>query len=214
MIQGICRHFWVESEFPKFKRIIDQFHDDDLSLIELYNVQFEKELVKDSNLEFSEDDIDFEQEEDPTSEAVEDLLLDKIDLCNGLFHFLSVQGDGRKIPGLVKSMNFQRSTAKSPKIPEGWQQFATKFIEIEIFTLTDFSRQSCRCKQEFQGKKGKNIFHGTRVEDCTSTKSFRHSRMLVVHPLTFSGGFSKGKTCQGSFSRHYYSDDRKFHSIF
>ena len=80
--------------------------------------------------------------------------------CNGLFHFLSVQGDGRKIPGLVKSMNFQRSSAKSPKIPGGWQHFATKFIEIEIFTLTDFSRQSCRCKQEFQGKKGKNIFQG------------------------------------------------------
>ena len=57
-----------------------------------------------------------------------------------LFHFLSVQGDGRKIPGLVKSMNFQRSTAKSPKIPGSWQHFATKFIEIEIFTLTDFSR--------------------------------------------------------------------------
>ena len=59
---------------------------------------------------------------------------------NGLFHFLSVQGDGCKIPGLVKSMNFQRSTAKSPKIPGGWQHFATKFIEIEMFTLTDFSR--------------------------------------------------------------------------
>ena len=78
----------------------------------------------------------------------------------GLFHFLSVQGDGRKIPGLVKSMNFQRSTAKSPKIPGGWQHFATKFIEIEIFTLTDFSRQSCRCKQEFQGKKGKIFSRG------------------------------------------------------
>ena len=59
------------------KRIIDQFHDNDLSLTELYNVQFEIEL-KDSNLEFSEDDTDFEQEENPTSEAVEDLLLDKI----------------------------------------------------------------------------------------------------------------------------------------
>ena len=79
---------------------------------------------------------------------------------NGLFHFLSVQGDGRKIPGLVKSMNFQRSTAKSPKIPGGWQYFPTKFIEIEIFTLTDLSRQSCRCKQEFQGKKGKKYFPG------------------------------------------------------
>ena len=33
----------------------------------------------------------------------------------GLFHFLSVQGDGRKIPGLVKSMNFQRSTQNLPK---------------------------------------------------------------------------------------------------
>ena len=82
LIQGICRHFWVESEFPKFKRIIDQFHDNDLSLTELYNVQFERELVKDSNLEFSEDDTDLEQDENPTSEAVEDLLLDKIDLCN------------------------------------------------------------------------------------------------------------------------------------
>ena len=132
----------------------------------------------------------------------------------GPFHFLCVQGDGRKIPGLVKSMNFQRSTAKSPKIPWGWQHFATKFIEIEIFTLTDFSRQSCRCKQEFQGKKGKNIFHWARLENCTSTKSSRHSRTLVVHPLIFSGGFSKGKTCQGSFSRHCYSDDRKFHPIF
>ena len=38
LIQGNCRHFWVESEFPNFKRIIDQFHDDDLSLTELYNV--------------------------------------------------------------------------------------------------------------------------------------------------------------------------------
>ena len=70
LIQGICRHFWVESELPKFKRIIDQFHDDDLSLTELYNVQFERELVKGSNLEFSEDDTDFEQEGNPTSEAV------------------------------------------------------------------------------------------------------------------------------------------------
>ena len=90
-------------------------------------------------------------------------------------------------------MNFQRSTAKSPKIPGGWQHFATKFIEIEIFTLTDFSRQSCRCKQEFQGKKGKNIFQGARLENCTSTKSSRHSRTLVVPPLIFSGGFSEGK---------------------
>ena len=80
--------------------------------------------------------------------------------CKGLFHFLSVQGDGRKIPGLVKSMNFQQSTAKSPKIPGGWQHFATKFIEIEYFTLIDFSRQSCRCKQEFQGKKEKKYFPG------------------------------------------------------
>ena len=54
-------------------------------------------------------------------------------------------------------MNFQRSTAKSPKIPGGWQHFVTKFIEIEIITLTDFSRQSCRWKQEFQGKKGKSM---------------------------------------------------------
>ena len=132
----------------------------------------------------------------------------------GLFHFLSVQGDGRKIPGLVKSMNFHRSTAKSPKILGGWQHFATKFIEIEIFALTDFSRQSCRCKQEFQGKKGKNIFQEDRLENCTFTKSSRHSRTLVVHQLIFSGGFSEGKTCQGSFSRHYYSDNRKFHPIF
>ena len=57
-------------------------------------------------------------------------------------------------------MDFQRSTAKSPKIPGGWQHFATKFIEIEYFTLTDFSRQSCRCKQEFQGNKGKKYFPG------------------------------------------------------
>ena len=42
---------------------------------------------------------------------------------SGLFHFLSVQGDGCKIPGLVKSMSFQRSTAKSPKIQGGWQNF-------------------------------------------------------------------------------------------
>ena len=79
---------------------------------------------------------------------------------NGLFHFLSVQGDGRRIPGLVKSMNFQRSTAKSPKLPGGWPHFATKFIEIEIFALTDFSTQSCHCKQEFQGKKGKKFSRG------------------------------------------------------
>ena len=111
-------------------------------------------------------------------------------------------------------MNFQRSTAKSPKIPGGWQHFATKFIEIEYFTLTDFSRQSCRCKQEFQGKKGKNIFQGARLENCTSTKSSRHSRTVSCPSAYFSGGFSEGKTCQGSFSRHYYSDDRKFHPIF
>ena len=132
----------------------------------------------------------------------------------GLFHFLSVQGDGRKIPGLVKSMNFQRSTANSPKIPGGWQHFATKFIEIEIFVLTDVSTQSCRCKREFQGKKGKKFFQGGRLENCTSTKSLRHSKTLVVQPRSFSGGFSEGKTCQGSFSRHCYSDDRKFHPIF
>ena len=118
---------------------------------------------------------------------------------NGLFHFLSVQGDGRKIPGLVKSMNFQRSTAKSPKIPGGWQHFATKFIKIEIFTLTDFSRQSCHCKQEFQGKKGKNIFQWARLENCTSTKSLRHSMMLVVHPLTFQVGFPRGKHAREVF---------------
>ena len=81
-------------------------------------------------------------------------------LTLGYSIFLSVQGDGLKIPGLVKSMNFQWSTAKSPKISGGWQHFATKFIEIEIFILTDFSRQSCHCKQEFQGKKGKKYFPG------------------------------------------------------
>ena len=96
-------------------------------------------------------------------------------------------------------MNFQRSTAKSPKIPGGLQHFATKFIEIEIFTLTDFSKQSCCCKQEFQGKKGKNIFQGARLENCTSTKSLRHSRMLVVHPLTFSSGFFRGENMPGKF---------------
>ena len=117
----------------------------------------------------------------------------------GLFHFLSIQGDGRKIPGLVKSMNFQRSTAKSPKIPGGWQHFATKFIEIEIFAVTDFSTQSCCCKQEFQGKKRKKTFQRGRLENCTSTKSLRHSKMLVVHLHTFSGGSSEGKACQGSF---------------
>ena len=58
--------------------------------------------------------------------------------------FVRTEGDGRKIPGLVKSMNFQRPTENSPKIPGGLQHFSTKFIEIEIFTLTDFSRQSCR----------------------------------------------------------------------
>ena len=96
-------------------------------------------------------------------------------------------------------MNFQRSTAKSPTIPGVWQHFATKFIEIEIFTLTDFSRQSCHCKQEFQGKKGKNIFQGARLENCTSAKSFRHSRTSVAHPLTFSGGFSEGKHAREIF---------------
>ena len=133
---------------------------------------------------------------------------------NGLFHFLSVQGDGRKIPGLVKSMNFQRSTAKSPKIPGRWQQFATKCIEIKIFILTDFSRLTVAGNKNSRAGKEKNIFQGARLENCTSTKSLRHSRTLVVHPLTFSGGFSEGKTCQGSFSRHYYSDHRKFHPIF
>ena len=57
-------------------------------------------------------------------------------------------------------MNFQWSTAKSPKILGGWQHFATKFIKIEIFALTDFSMQSCGCKQEFQGKKGKKNSRG------------------------------------------------------
>ena len=82
MIQYNCRHFWAESEFSKFKRMIDQFHDDDLSLTELYNVQFERELVKDYNSEFSEDDTDFEQDENLTNEAVEDLLLDWIEKRN------------------------------------------------------------------------------------------------------------------------------------
>ena len=65
-----------------------------------------------------------------------------------------------------------------------------------------------------RARKEKSIFQGARLENCTSTKSLRHSRTLVVHPLTFSGGFSEGKTCQGSFSIHCYSDDRKFHPIF
>ena len=117
----------------------------------------------------------------------------------GLFHFLSVQGDGRKIPGLVRSMNFQRSTAKSPKIPGGCQHFATKFIEIEIFTLSDFSRQSCRCKQEFQGKKGKIFSRGARLEHCTFTKSSRHSRTLVVHLLIFFRWVFRGENMPGKF---------------
>ena len=96
-------------------------------------------------------------------------------------------------------MNFQRLTAKSPKIPGGWQNFATKFIEIEIFTLTDFSRQSCHCKQELQGKKGKNIFQGARLENCTSTKFSKHSRTLVVHPLIFHVGFPRGKHARDVF---------------
>ena len=113
--------------------------------------------------------------------------------------FLSIQGGGRKIPGFVKSMNFQQSTAKSPKIPGGWQHFATKFTEIEIFTLTDFSRQSCRCKEEFQGKKGKNIFQGATLENCTSTKSSRHSRTLVVHLLIFQVGFLRRRHAREVF---------------
>ena len=121
------------------------------------------------------------------------------DSNNGLFHLLSVQGDGRKISGLVKSMNFQRSTAKSPKIPGSWQHFPTKFIEIEIVTLTEFSRKSCHRKQEFQGKKGKNIFQGARLENCTSTKPSRHSRTLVVHPLIFQVGFLRGKHAREVF---------------
>ena len=96
-------------------------------------------------------------------------------------------------------MNFQRSTAKSPKIPGGWQDFTTKFIEIEIFILTNFSRQSCRCKQEFQGKKGKNIVQGARLENCTSTNFSRHSRTLVVHPLIFQVGFPRGKHAREVF---------------
>ena len=50
----------------------------------LFDVQFERELVSDSNLEFSEGDTELEQEENPTSEAVKDLLSDKIDLCNNV----------------------------------------------------------------------------------------------------------------------------------
>ena len=96
-------------------------------------------------------------------------------------------------------MNFQRLTAKSPKIPGGWQNFATKIIEIEIFTLTDFSRQSCHCKQELQGKKGKNIFQRARLENCTSTKFSKHSRTLVVHPLIFFMWVFRGENMPGKF---------------
>ena len=94
-------------------------------------------------------------------------------------------------------MNFQRSTAKYPKIPGGWQHFATKFIEIKIFTLTDFSRQSCHCKQEFQGKKGKNIFQGARLENCTSTKSSRHSRNVSCPSAYFFRWVFRGENMPG-----------------
>ena len=97
-------------------------------------------------------------------------------------------------------MNFQRSTAKSPKIPGGWQHFATKFIEIEIFTLTDFSRQSCRCKQEFQGKKGKIIF--SRGLDwrivLLLNPSGTQGRQLSIR-LLFQVGFPRGKHAREVF---------------
>ena len=57
--------------------------------------------MKDSNLEFSEDDTYFEPEENPTSEAVEDLLLDKIDLCN--VHNL-------KLKTKIKRLNLNKKT--------------------------------------------------------------------------------------------------------
>ena len=44
LIQGNCRCFWIESEFPKFERIIYQFHEDNLSLTETHNVHFERNL--------------------------------------------------------------------------------------------------------------------------------------------------------------------------
>ena len=55
-------------------------------------------------------------------------------------------------------MNFQRSTAKSPKIPWGWQHFATKFIEIEIFTLTDFFQAKLSLQTRIPGQERKKIF--------------------------------------------------------
>ena len=93
-----------------------------------------------------------------------------------------------------------------------WHLLKTKLAKI--LGNSEFFQAKLSLQQEFQGMKGKNIFHGARLENFTSAKSFKHSRTLVVHPLTFSGGFFEGKTCQGSFSRHYYSDDRKFHPIF
>ena len=119
--------------------------------------------------------------------------------CIGLFHFLSVQGDGRKIPGLVKSMNFQRSTAKSPKIPGGRQHFATKFIEIEIFTLTDFSRQSCRCKQKFQGKKGKTFSRGLDWRIVLPLNPPGTQGRLLSIRLLFQVDFPRGKHAREVF---------------
>ena len=114
---------------------------------------------------------------------------------NGLFHFLSVQGDGRKIPGLVKSINFQRSTEKSPKIPGSWQHFATKFIEIEIFTLTDFSR----------ARKEKNIFQGLdwRVVLQLNIKAFKDVSCPSAYffRLVFRGENMPGKFFQALLFR-------------
>ena len=57
-------------------------------------------------------------------------------------------------------MNFQRPTAKSPKIPGGWQHFATKFIEIEILILTVFPGKVVAANKNSRARKEENIFQG------------------------------------------------------
>ena len=57
-------------------------------------------------------------------------------------------------------MNFQWSTAKSPKIPGGWQHFATKFIEIEIFTLLIFPGKVVTASKNSRARKEKIFSRG------------------------------------------------------
>ena len=113
-----------------------------------------------------------------------------------------------------KIYEFPAVNYKMSQNSRGLATFCNKINRNWNFYFNWFFQAKLSLQTRTPGQERKKYFPGARLENCTSTKSLRHSKTLVVHPLTLSGGFSEGKTCQGSFSRHYYSDDRKFHPIF